>query len=81
MTKLKPCPFCGSTSDKFTLSCELTAQSSVGYSEKYPFILTERQIHIVKLICPCGCRFERAVMYSNEFAEAWNGRVKDERSD
>ena len=32
MTKLNPCPLCGATSDKFTLSQEMTAQFEIGHA-------------------------------------------------
>lgn len=76
MTKPDPCPFCGATSEKFTISQELTAQFEIGYTLNYPYCPIERQLQIIKLSCPCGCSFEKEVFYVSEFIEAWNRRVQ-----
>ena len=78
MMELKPCPFCGSTYDTFTLSEELSERYNIGQTETYPCLQIVNQHNILKLSCRCGCRFESEVMYSNEFVEAWNRRTKDE---
>ncbi len=72
MSKLKPCPFCGATYEKFTLSQEITAQFKTGG--------IERQLQEIKLSCPCGCSFEKEVFYVSEFVEAWNRRASDDHN-
>lgn len=78
MKKLKPCPFCGATSEKFTLSQEMTAQFEIGCTLDYPYFPVERQVQELKLSCPCGCSFKKEVLYVSEFTEAWNRRASDE---
>ena len=77
MTKLNPCPLCGATSDKFTLSQEMTAQFEIGYALNYPYFPVERQVQELKLSCPCGCSFKKEVLYVSEFIEAWNRRANN----
>lgn len=76
MTKLDPCPFCGATSEKFTLSQELTERYELGHALKYPYWPIVQEL---KLSCPCGCSFEKEVLHVSEFVEAWNRRVKDDK--
>lgn len=80
MEELKPCPFCDATSEKFTLSQELTAQFEIGYTLNYPYRPVERQVQELKLSCPCGCSFEKEVIYVSEFIEAWNRRASNVES-
>lgn len=77
--ELKPCPFCGATSEKFTLSQEMTSQFEIGHMLNYPYFPVERQVQILKLSCPCGCSFEKEVLYDFEFIEAWNRRANEDR--
>lgn len=77
MTKLNPCPLCGATSDKFTLSQEMTAQFEIGHALNYPYFPVERQVQELKLSCPCGCSFKKEVLYVSEFIEAWNRRANN----
>jgi len=78
MSELDPCPFCGAPSEKFTLSQEMTAQFEIGHALIYPYFPIERQVQKLKLSCPCGCSFEKEVLYVSEFIEAWNRRAKDD---
>ena len=77
MTKLNPCPLCGATSDKFTLSQEMTAQFEIGHTLNYPYFPVERQVQELKLSRPCGCSFKKEVLYVSEFIEAWNRRANN----
>ncbi len=77
MTKLDPCPFCGRTSEEFTLSQEMTAQFEIGHTLNYPYLPVEKQVQKLKLSCPCGCSFEQEVRYVSEFTDAWNRRVNN----
>lgn len=80
MEKLKPCPFCGATSEKFTLSQEMTSRFEIGHTLNYPYCSVERQVQILKLSCQCGCSFEKEVLYVSEFIEAWNRRTSDDKT-
>lgn len=71
----KPCPLCGTYSQRFT--CEIVATKCFHHPYNARYLFPGRDMFLFKIQCQCGLSFEREEESVEDFIASWNRRSND----
>lgn len=68
----KPCPLCGTYSQRFT--CEIVGTECCYHPHNARYLFPGRDTYLFKIQCQCGLSFERKEASAEDFIAKWNRR-------